>query len=43
MKKVENLSKIEFKELLFLATKESILFLTESSKNKSMESLWVHL
>ena len=42
--KVEGLSKIEFKELLSLATKESlILFLTESSTNKSVESLWVQL
>ena len=42
--KVEGLSKIEFKELLSLATKESlILFLTESSTNKSVGSLWVHL
>ena len=42
-KKVESLSKIEFKQLLSLATKESYLFLTDSSTNKSMESLWVHL
>ena len=40
---VEDLSKIEFKELLSLATKEFILFLKESCLNKSMESLWVHV
>ena len=43
MEKVEGLSKIEFKELLSLATKEPHFILTESSTNKSMESLWVHL
>ena len=37
--KVEGLSKIEFKELLSLATKESCFVLMESSKSKSMESL----
>ena len=41
--KVEGLSKIEFKELLSLATKESYFILTNSSTSKSMESLWVHL
>ena len=37
------LSKIEFKELLSLATKESYFVLTDSSTSKSMESLLVHL
>ena len=42
--RVEGLSKTEFKELLSIATKESyILFLMESSKSKSIQSLWVHL
>ena len=41
--KVEGLSKIEFKELLSLATKESYFVLTDSSTSKSMESLLVHL
>ena len=41
--KVEGLSKIEFKELLTLATKESYFILMDSSTSKSMESLWVHL
>ena len=43
--KVEGLSKKGFKELLSLPTKKSyfiFLFLMESSKSKSMESLWVH-
>ena len=39
--KVESLSKMQFNELLSLATK--MLFLTESSTSKSMESPWVHL
>ena len=39
--KVESLSKIQFNELLSLATK--MLFLTESSTSKSMELPWVHL
>ena len=38
---VEDLSKIEFKELLSLATKES--YFMESSTSKSVESLLVHL
>ena len=37
------LSKIEFKELLFLLQTNPVLFLTENSANKLMESLWVHL
>ena len=41
--KAEGLSKIEFKELLTLATKESYFILTDGSTSKSMESLWVHL
>ena len=41
--KVEGLSKIEFREVLSLATKESYFILTDSSTSKSMESLWVHL
>ena len=41
--KAEGLSKIEFKELLTLATKESYFILTDSSTSKSMESLLVHL
>ena len=42
MEKV-GLSKIEFKKLLSLATKETYFFLKESSISKLMESLWVHL
>ena len=41
--KAEGLSKIEFKELLSLATKESYFILTDSSTSKSMELLLVHL
>ena len=43
MAKVEGLSKIEFKELLSLATKESYFIFNGNSTSKSMESLWVHL
>ena len=42
MEKV-GLSKIEFKKLLSLATKETYFFLKESSISKLTESLWVHL
>ena len=42
MEKV-GLSKIEFKKLLSLATKENYFFLKESSISKLTESLWVHL
>ena len=42
MEKV-GLSKIEFKKLLSLATKETYFFLKESSIRKLTESLWVHL
>ena len=41
--KVEGLSKIEFKELLSLATKESYFIFNGNSTSKSMESLRVHL
>ena len=41
--RLKGLSKIEFKELSSLATKESFLFLMENSESKSMESLLVHL
>ena len=37
------LSKIEFKELLSLAAKESNFILMESSTSKLMESLWGRL
>ena len=40
--RVEGLSKIEFKELSSFGTK-FLIFLTECSTSKSMESLWVHL
>ena len=43
MAKVEGLSKIEFKELLSLATKESYFIFNGNSTSKSMESLRVHL
>ena len=42
MEKV-GLSKIEFKKLLSLATKETYFFLKKSSISKLTESLWVHL
>ena len=42
MEKV-GLSKIEFKKLLSLTTKEIYFFLKESSTSKLTESLWVHL
>ena len=42
MEKV-GLSKIEFKKLLSLATKETYFFLKESSISKLAEPLWVHL
>ena len=42
MEKV-GLSKIEFKKLLSLTTKETYFFLKESSTSKLTESLWVHL
>ena len=43
IEKVEDLSKIEFKELYLLLQKNLILFLTNSSTSMSMESLMVHL
>ena len=43
IEKVEDLSKIEFKELYLLLQKNLILFLTNSSTSMSVESLMVHL